>query len=294
VSYILVAGYLDRKSSRPAGLCHRLAEVVLAKSGDFKVAASAWFLNSRGDIAEDAPKLYHRAISLEDLLISDELHRHANEAIGICIEHQDGPLSSSDAAFPVWTVDYFNAAKSAWKVPLRTAGVCLRTSMFPKGRKDANREIIAFVRRVVGVLGESEECLQGWVDVARPIGTGGARYFQGSDWEGWHRQVEEAEFTLNVEERRERVRGPYWGTYLGPQLARKLDMDGSFEKRFLTEAPRPEYAVRTQFVDRLPSGGMFIGLSDNPVWLAERGLTDEEAVENAVWLRNEFRKHGML
>lgn len=90
------------------------------------------------------------------------------------------------------------------------------------------------------------------------------------------------------------VRRVVWGTYLGPRMAERLS------KNFIDDylALTTTYFGSPQTAERMPGGGIYLTLTDNPRDQVEHeefpDIEERPIVRNAAWLRQRLREAGML
>ncbi|MBX3410288.1 MAG: hypothetical protein KF859_10425 [Phycisphaeraceae bacterium] len=90
------------------------------------------------------------------------------------------------------------------------------------------------------------------------------------------------------------VRRVVWGTYLGPRMAERLS------KNFIDDylALKTTYFGSPQTAERMPGGGIYLTLTDNPRDQVEHeefpDIYERPIVRNAAWLRQRLREAGML
>ncbi|MBX3409987.1 MAG: hypothetical protein KF859_08890 [Phycisphaeraceae bacterium] len=90
------------------------------------------------------------------------------------------------------------------------------------------------------------------------------------------------------------VRRVVWGTYLGPRMAERLS------KNFIDDylALKTTYFGSPQTAERMPGGGIYLTLTDNPRDQVEHeefpDIYERPIVRNAAWLRQRLREARML
>lgn len=105
--------------------------------------------------------------------------------------------------------------------------------------------------------------------------------------------VEHTEWMACGAERESRLRCQQWGNYLGPALASRLPKH--LDKQYLS-LETEDFGVGTQVAKRYPNGGLFLTASGDPLEALEEhpDQTDIPLIRNAVWLRGQYRKAGLL
>lgn len=154
-------------------------------------------------------------------------------------------------------------------------------------------DIVAYVEDIMRLLDSSGLCVQALCEAAWANESSGGRFFTKDSGEpvGWHRVLEHAEWITGQERRLERLRGVYWGAYLGRDLASRAGIDEAFIDAFLKQGT---FAVGTQAAMLLPNGAFF-RMSDDPLTMVPiLFFDDSETVCNAVWLRKELRERGVM
>jgi hypothetical protein len=150
---------------------------------------------------------------------------------------------------------------------------------------------MALACQLVSELDRTGICYSGLVDVAPDDEVACGRYFEAlqSVPHSWHRTIERAEWDASGLARRQRIRGPYWGTYIGPALSERVNAGGELMRGFLDF--HPSGIRKPQVAREFPGGGLFLALSDDPVEVAKYrvGPVDWQ-VETAVWLRLQLRR----
>lgn len=109
----------------------------------------------------------------------------------------------------------------------------------------------------------------------------------------WRYELERYSWlTLGPQERYRRVRGPFWGTYLSAELFERLNDDGRFVERYMSVGTSED---STKCVRELSNGGRLIQLSHDPLDMQIiPGATWPAVIENAVWLKRELARTGLL
>ncbi|MFG0283337.1 MAG: hypothetical protein ACF8R7_02850 [Phycisphaerales bacterium JB039] len=130
-------------------------------------------------------------------------------------------------------------------------------------------------------------------DIDRPREIGFGTYYLGA-WMGpftWRRVLEHDLWYGADEDRKNHVRGLYWGQYLGPRLAQKLDPDGSSLAEFEGRWPGAEFLQ--PIVHRFDSGGAFLALTGSPLHALEYVYGTISPATPAAALHRQFRKRGL-
>lgn len=168
-------------------------------------------------------------------------------------------------------------------------------------RRDVMTEFPKIFASIFEIIDATGLCSQGYIDSTWAWETGGNHIYQilstSIDAYPFKRTMEQLDaHDMLLPGKRDRVFGSFWAHYLRPELAKKLDPDGSFKKRFLgVRPPTNEPLDGMQTVWRFPSGGMFLTISGTPADLtAEYAGTYVPWYAAALWLRQEFREKGLL
>lgn len=122
----------------------------------------------------------------------------------------------------------------------------------------ANLSALRLAEAVAACLDNTGLCYSGLMDSATAEWIGRGSYYGGipARPRHWMQDVERLDWLVSgLEERRRRVRGVYWGQYLGPDLARKFDPCGDFINRFSTLKTIDGFEG-TQVARRLPKGAV--------------------------------------
>lgn len=176
-----------------------------------------------------------------------------------------------------------------------------------KGEWEPHPELSGFIDSFIDVLRMDPNCYIALADIGRAydlnfgLSYGGHR----DGYYNWRRDVEQVGWLRAGAPRRDRVRAPVWGTYLGPRLAARLSgAEGkkgaeAFKKRYDDWAESQDNDVKHmepfERVRVFPDGAMFIRVSGNPMD-CYYDLNDDRngALLNAVWLWDQYRQAGMI
>lgn len=160
-------------------------------------------------------------------------------------------------------------------------------------------ELGTFIRRVVAAMTRSPKCYSGFVSCSYADLTASGHLYGSTSLNciDWERMIEARDWRTSGISRRERVRWPAWGVYLGPALAKRLDPDGSFKTRFLADLGKDQMATPfTQVHDEYSHGGRFLTVSKNPLdtYRVDATRAHGPEVHMGARLTQEFRRAGLL
>jgi len=295
IGYVHVVGYapISPISTATATICHELASVVHRYFGDWSIG---WLLCPLVHDGSYKSLGSTRLVSLESLLNSKALLNINMSADSAVFETYRGPFRPNlgKPARAVWMVTYSHGGPG---IPMErhpdqpTFEVRVRTSLC---RTLASEKLLEFIRDCVFVLDNEAKCFQGLVDVALAHETCGGHYYSSlrQEQNPWNRDVDHTQWIIDAAGRHERIRGAYWGLWLGKYLANKLDFDGTFINRFNSEWHGK--VVQQHLAERLPNGGIYCRMSNKPLELVEDiANVGTLGAKVAVWFVNECRKRGM-
>lgn len=136
-----------------------------------------------------------------------------------------------------------------------------------------------FLRTLAALLFDHESVDSGLIDIgaAEEIQAGTYYAFEGARIPyRWHRHVNHHQWCdLPIAERRECCRDVYWGTYVGPRIASRLDLETLKPIFESTMARDPECRP---FMQCGQHGGVLFGLSGWPMTIHERIVVSHEGV----------------
>lgn len=95
------------------------------------------------------------------------------------------------------------------------------------------------------------------------------------------------------QDRRDYVRGVFWGNYLGPRLMERLGGRDPFRERYLAHA-KQHLRLWENLATNMPGGGLFVKISDDPMDESSVYNVAHLGMETAVWLHRELRRVGAL
>jgi hypothetical protein len=197
-----------------------------------------------------------------------------------------------------WAVLYYHEDTGPpdldqWDADLVTT---VRLSLFTDDRsgREASRALVDDIVRIASDSGPVYYLL---VDVASMNETGADGIYKRRGTpilEGrcLARIIEKERWRELRQQRREYVRGVFWGNYLNARLLERLGGKESFRKRYLDFA---KTTVRewSMLVTDTPAGGLFVRISRDPLDQSHHRVAPIGA-ENAVWLHRELRGIGAL
>jgi hypothetical protein len=145
-------------------------------------------------------------------------------------------------------------------------------------------------------ISEAGGCYQGFVDISPADETGSSLIFSRvpGNPRTLQRGLELWEWLLaDAVQRRGRVRGTPWGTYLGPELAKTVDRLGPIDIAYCRQSRDGDF--RPQTAIRLDGGAVFLTLTGNPLdYSTDTWSVHPVAVDNMLWLRAAFAHAGVL
>lgn len=154
---------------------------------------------------------------------------------------------------------------------------------------------LTLIQSIVAVFAENKECYQAIVHPDFRANLNWGHLYTDSVLSplSWNEYVEHVEWHTCGDARESRLRNVQWGHYVGPAMTEKLPQN--FDKLYLSFETE-HFGVGTQTLQRFPSGGVFVTVSDDPFEVFEEHpeATDIPLVRNAVWLRQQYRAAGIL
>jgi hypothetical protein len=108
----------------------------------------------------------------------------------------------------------------------------------------------------------------------------------------WEKRLALMRF-LFAQDRLSKMRGVYWGTFIGKTLAQKLDSDNTFMSRF--NALPYHGLISEPFGVITKGGGYWLQLNNDILGGEPAGChSDHIGIQNALWLERELRAKDLL
>lgn len=154
-------------------------------------------------------------------------------------------------------------------------------------------------RKVIERLGTEAACYTGWtlIEPAEYLATGAFHMGLGG-LAPWHLELPQKLYDSEGLDRQRYVRGLQWGNYLGPELNRRLDPDGSIADKFESWFQASDPPIVRPMVIRCASGGAFYAFSQNPATWTHAYEESEPGFANnwelALWFHRQLRAKGVL
>lgn len=163
--------------------------------------------------------------------------------------------------------------------------------------KQTRVDTMACIRALWSILDSCGGVVQGLTDILPADEACGGQYFRACgtpEGAGWHRTLEHGRWLWAGAERLTRVRGVYWGLYLGKPLVARMGSLDEFEASF-SKAGTSSHVIHPQSVARHASGAVFVALSDDPLELRTTSFYDPSNVYNAAtWLESFLRSRTLI
>lgn len=150
--------------------------------------------------------------------------------------------------------------------------IMVRTDVFASEKDQAPR---AFVDAVMEILNRHCTPYSGHVEITPGVDIAFGTYYgglirQGSEGASWQRLLDHEIWMMLPSPRKHHVRGVHWGTFLGPDLARRFDGDVGRLEQF-DNLRRLHFSDRgPQYVTRYENGAAFLALGDTPAAMSRR------------------------
>lgn len=202
---------------------------------------------------------------------------------------------------PKWHIDYCRLGTSstvgadASVAHQHVIDILLDVAYIRRFGRTATMNLILDLFRI---LDAESEVVQGLIDVNHADEVCGSWYYHAEflhERAEWHRTVEHGIWALAGSERLLRLRGPYWGLYLGRHIAQRVDPDGSFEAEFkgLAVAGAAKHEQRHM---RMSNGAVLLTMSDNPVELvsSDAFYVPSTVFNTSAWLATRLRARGLM
>ncbi len=287
IPQINLVGYFAEPLGSPVEMYREMLRIALSRFGDHEVN----FAIHAAHIPKTAPvKVFHSSPSLLDLekSIQSEISVYLGRCgrnLGLLDITVDGRWS---AHFVNQISRYFaNAEQPHFHFSCYMDGDTM-------GYLVEDTRLLSFTRDIIAALDRTGKCYYAFVDADESARVDNGHYF-GSGFEGyapWRYQVNKVDWLRDFQERRERVRFPSWGIYLGPQLAAKANTIGDLYGQYAARKKEDP----DQYAERFDSGGLFLTVGEHPIdtvyLLPDR--SDSAPVQNAAWLWSWFRRAGMI
>lgn len=167
----------------------------------------------------------------------------------------------------------------------------------PKRLGTDNYSLFTIARSIAEALDADGNCMHALMDYDYAGGYNNSGQMYGPipaypmTWQMW---VDFVDWGTLGEAQATTVRRVVWGTYLGPRMAERLS------KNFIDDylALKTTYFGSPQTAERMPGGGIYLTLTDNPRDQVEHeefpDIYERPIVRNAAWLRQRLREAGML
>lgn len=303
--HLIAVMYLSRPLDRPGVLLASILRGLFEKARLPSARVHAWpreICGGKGDgwtrRSDGQLRVMIGPISATRVDLVDDLHTLPNDADTVIAESlRRGAKPSPMCSW--WTLTYQPSGRNAHQHVLDNCLIGVFNTRLFAGQKDRGRAS-AVVESLTRVIAQVPECYYGHVEISdEEDACGGFAYTTMGVIPGppLSRRLNGAAWWNARTDRSRCVRGVYWGNYLGPPLARRFDPDGETTARYLAFNGYLSTATvkSDHFITRFDSGGLFIGLTADPMQMSRREheLFDCD-IETAAWLHCEFRDRGML
>lgn len=154
-----------------------------------------------------------------------------------------------------------------------------------------------WVRDTMQILGAIPECYHAFVEVGAAEDTTAGLIYSGSGGGSIQRVFNQYLYGDAGTERKNYMRGVYWGNYFGAALYRRFDPDGSLTRYFDAAGRNDPAPVPSQYVLKTKSGGCFFAFSESPLTWTSVEDSAPNFGENwglALWFHKRLREKQML